>query len=47
MFFPACCFSLSSYVCRKNVACNGKNTMQLHVLLRLGEATTLSASFDL
>jgi hypothetical protein len=40
-------FSFSSYIYRRSVAYNGKKTMQLHVLPRLVEATTLSASFDL
>jgi hypothetical protein len=42
-----CCFSFLGNICRRNAACSGKKTMQLHVLLRLVEATTLSANFDL
>jgi hypothetical protein len=44
---PMCCFSFLGYICRRNVAYNGKKTMQLHVLPGLLKPTTLLDSFDL
>jgi hypothetical protein len=44
---PTCCFSFLGYICRRSVACNGKNNYAITCVAMLAEATTLLASFDL
>ncbi len=44
---PACCFSFQATFVKEVLHAMIKKTMQLHVLIALTKATTLSTSFDL